>query len=332
MTTDRFNVLISSAGRRVGLLQIFRATLERMGLLGDIHAADCSDLAPALYVADHRHLVPRCSDHEFIPAMLDLCSTHEISLLVPTIDTELPKYANHRDRFSAIGTTVAVSSPGVVAVGCDKLKTHLWLEEHRLPRVEQSTICELSSKGWSYPLLVKPRFGSASLGVAVVNDVTELERVTREGEYVVEQIAQGAEFTVDVLANRVGQCVAAVPRRRLEVRAGEVSKGLTVRNPQLLAIATAVCERLLGVYGPLNLQIFLDETTRAAAVIELNPRFGGGFPLAWKAGADFPRWIIEEILGLAPTANNESWSDDLLMLRYDEAIFVQSNSPGSVGH
>jgi carbamoyl-phosphate synthase large subunit len=111
-----------------------------------------------------------------------------------------------------------------------------------------------------------------------------------------------------------------VPRRRLEVRAGEVSKGITVREPAVIDLAVRAAEALPGAWGCLNVQIFHDVASGQLAVIELNPRFGGGFPLAWEAGAHYPRWILEEVLGL-PSTVHDRWTDGLVMLRYDAAVF-----------
>jgi len=142
-------------------------------------------------------------------------------------------------------------------------------------------------------------------------------------DLVVEEIARGFEYTVNVFVNREGRCVCAVPHRRLEVRAGEVSKGVTVRHRKMMEFASLVSERLPGAYGPLNLQGFLSSDDEFR-VTEINPRFGGGYPLAHQAGADFPRWLIEEWLGLPSSASFDGWQDGLAMLRYDSAVFLPS--------
>lgn len=328
--TRRFNVLLSSAGRRYALLQIFRRTLADLGFAGEVMAADMSRLSAAFQAADRSFLVPRCTSAEFVPAVLELCRTNEISLVVPTIDTELPVYAAQRDTFARVGTTVAVSSPEAVAIGADKGRTHAWLTGNGFPTVRQAAVQDiLAAPGsWNYPFVVKPAGGSSSIGFAIVRDRTQLEAATGGGAFVAQTIAPGVEHTVDVLADRSGRCRCAVPRRRFEVRAGEVSKGMTVRSPALEGLAARICDALPGAYGCLNIQIFQDESTGEMNVIEINPRFGGGFPLAWEAGARFPRWLIEDVLGLPSTATAIGWKDRLVMLRYDDAVFVDAAKAG----
>jgi carbamoyl-phosphate synthase large subunit len=119
-----------------------------------------------------------------------------------------------------------------------------------------------------------------------------------------------------------------VPRRRIETRGGEVSKGVTIRQPPVITLAKQIAEALPGGYGVLNVQIFYDEKTDALAVIEINPRFGGGYPLAHEAGAHMTRWLLEDVFDLPSTATDDNWRDGLVMLRFDEAVFVTREQAG----
>ena len=208
------------------------------------------------------------------------------------------------------------------------------------PTVRQSTADAVLADAteWEFPLVTKPTFGSAGIGVAVVSDVDELAAAAGPvpGDMVVQTLAAGREHTIDILADRDGRCVCAVPRRRIEVRAGEVSKGVTVRSRRLQDLAARVCAALPGAFGAITVQVFVDghpdepaSGDTDLAVIEVNARYGGGFPLALEAGADFPRWQLEELLGLPSTAAPDDWREGLVMLRYDAAVFVdEADAPG----
>jgi carbamoyl-phosphate synthase large subunit len=328
-------VLVSSAGRRVELLRGFQRALAAIGAdPGRVLATDCSWYSSAFHAADDAFLVPRLDEPDIVPRLVELCLKHDIDLIVPTIDTEMPMWVAHRDQFDEIGTTIALSDDDVVTIAGDKQRTHDWLVAHGFPTVGQTTpAAALADPGaWTFPLMVKPRFGSAGLGVGLVRDAEELALVARRGhelgEIVVQQVAPGAEHTIDLLADRDGRCVCAVPRRRIEVRAGEVSKGVTVRSGVLEDLAARLCEALPGAYGALNVQVFVDgdsDEPDGLAVIEINARFGGGFPLSLEAGADFPRWMLEELLGLPSTASHDAWRSGMVMLRYDAAVFVDEH-------
>jgi carbamoyl-phosphate synthase large subunit len=109
----------------------------------------------------------------------------------------------------------------------------------------------------------------------------------------------------------------------MEVRAGEVSKGMTRKHAGMMDMARRIAEALPGAFGSLNIQCFLEEG-KTIRITEMNARFGGGFPLSCEAGADFPRWIVEELLGRPSGASWASWQDGLVMLRYDHAVFLRA--------
>jgi len=135
-------------------------------------------------------------------------------------------------------------------------------------------------------------------------------------------MASGEEHTVDILIGRGGEVLCAVPRRRIEVRGGEVSKGVTVRNPAIEDVAVRLAGALPGAFGVINVQLFHDANGEIA-VLEINARFGGGYPLSARAGANYPRWILESLCGLESTARSDQWQSGLTMLRYDAEVFVR---------
>jgi carbamoyl-phosphate synthase large subunit len=335
--TKPLTVLISSAGRRVELVRIFRQALAELTPGGRVLAIDSSWYSGALHDADEGFVVPRFTDPHFVPRLLELCEHNAVDVIVPTTDREWSVWSEACHRFSAIGTVVAVSSPEVLAIASDKQRTHDWLTANGFPTVRQArpAVAASDTASWPFPLLAKPRFGSASEGVTLVRDSRELEALVardearatlldgRPGDMVVQSVARGDEYTIDVLVDRAGRCLCAVPRRRLEVRAGEVSKAVTVRSEPLIDLAFGMTKALPGAYGALNFQVFADDGAGELAVIEINPRFGGGYPLSHRAGANFARWLLEDVRNLPSTASADGWRDGVVMLRYDAAIFVE---------
>lgn len=330
--TQKINVLISSVGRRGQMVDCWKRSLDAFGVGGQILGVDCSRSAPARYLVDRFFEVPPCTSSEFLKIILEICREQKISLVIPTIDTELPIYAAHRHTFEAEGTGVAVSSPEAVAIGGDKVMTCEWLVAHGFPTVRQATPEEVlrNPADWHFPLVLKPRCGSASVGVRWIHSAEMLKfAAADEPNAVVQERAAGVEYTINALVSQSGQCICSVPHRRCEVRAGEVSKGVTVKHRPLMDLAARIVEKLPGAFGVLNLQAFLSSSAEIQ-VIEINPRFGGGFPLAYQAGADFPRWMIEELLGLPSTARFDGWEDSLAMLRYDTAVFLPAKNLGDL--
>jgi carbamoyl-phosphate synthase large subunit len=325
MAQADFNLLISAAGRRVSLLESFRASLEELSVPGVVWAGDTSRHSAAAQRADRRTLVPPATSGEFIPFMTEVVRANDIKLIIPTIDTELQAYATHREAFAALGCTVAISGAESVEIASDKRLTHRWLRAHGFPTIQQCTsdAALADASTLRFPLIVKPARGSASAGVARIDTPDALQRWGGAPDFVVEEMAPGVEFTVDAYVTMDGRCLEVVPRQRLETRAGEVSKGVTRRVAQIEQTVRSIVERLPAAFGCITVQLFFDAATGRIAVIEINPRFGGGFPLSWAAGARFPAMLISECLG-RPYAS-PSWRADLVMLRYDDAVFVDEH-------
>ncbi len=290
-------------------------------------AIDAGASAPAAQFADVFYRVPRCDHPGFVAALADICRRERPLLIVPTIDTELPVFAERIDDLGRLGARVACSSPEGVSIAADKRLTYAWLRGCGFPTVRQGSLDEVcrNPQDWRFPLIVKPIFGSASVGVERVEHLAQLLALSerRGSGVIVQELAAGEEYTVHTYVDRRGRCLAATPCRRLEVRGGEVSKGLTVKHEGLMELASRISCKLPGAYGPLNVQIFLSDEGEMR-VIEINPRFGGGYPLADRAGMASPLWLLEEALGRRPRPVPD-WQDDLAMLRYDEAVFL----PGS---
>jgi len=323
-----FTILISSVGRRAQLVECFRRAAKELDLSLTVLGTDAApELSPASHLVDRCFKVPRCSDLDFVPATIALCRNHNVNLVVPTIDPELPSYAIHAKDFEIAGAKVLISSPSTIDIAFDKYRTNEWFVAHGFPTVAQKLVEEVldNVSQWTFPVIVKPRHGSASIGVRIIDDVQTLQALKDHEGLVVESIACGVEHTTNLFLDRSGRCVCAVPHQRLETRGGEVSKGRTVKNYKLMELAKSVAEALPGARGPLNLQGFVDENNEVQFT-EINARFGGGFPLTAEAGANFCRWILEDMCGFPSSATFSNWRDHLLMLRFDSAVFIPEPS------
>lgn len=317
-------VLLSCIGRRVELAQAFRAAGKRLGVGLELHGTDVSPLAPGIHHVDLAHQVIPISRRRYIADLLELVERSRIDLLVPTIDTELPKLAAARDRFKRRGCTAVISSTDVIAMGRDKLLTFEALRSADIDTPATWLAAEvLRRKRHRFPYQVKPRHGSAGLGNYRVDDPEALRFwAKRVPDAVVQEFVPGNEFTLDVYAGLDGRVRCVVPRQRLEVRSGEVQKARVVKDPRLIEIGKRVVESIGECMGIITVQCIRTPRGRIR-VIEINPRFGGGAPLAIHAGADFPRWLMADLLGRRSRIALDGYRDGLYMLRYDQSVFLE---------
>lgn len=278
------------------------------------------DMAPAGYVSDGCFKVPRVTDKDYPTFLLQICQEHEVGIVIPTIDTELILLADLKAEFANKGINVIVSDKSFVEICRDKRNTGAFFEAHgvRIPK-------SIDKHNPSFPLFAKPYDGSLSANLHYIQTADELTQEILNDpklifmEYIDKQVYK--EYTVDMYFGRDNRLKMAVPRERIEIRAGEINKGRTHKG-YLLDYLREQLDHIDGCVGTICVQAFYNEATHDVVGIEINPRFGGGFPLSYAAGANFPQFIIQEYILNQNLQYSDQWSDQKLMLRYDDAVFI----------
>jgi carbamoyl-phosphate synthase large subunit len=328
--SGELNVLFTCAGRRVALMEAFRRAADELGLAAAMLAADVTAAAPAFHRADRGIILPRADAPDYLDALMAAVREHRVGLIVPVTDFDLEGLASARGRFAALGCTVMIGSPAAIAVCRDKALTSDALAQAGLPTVRTLRL-EAFRRSPFYPCFAKPARGSAGVGTAVLRSEADLAaHVAAFGEDLVfQEVVGGAEYTIDVYRSRDGRVRSAVPRQRLVVRSGEVEKAITVRDESLMSAAAAVAGAIDGLWGAFCCQC-RREAGHPPRFFEVNPRFSGGAPLTIAAGADLPRYLLQEVLGRPVTAEWGRFTDGLLMARYDEAVFTRPEEPAAL--
>lgn len=320
-------VLFTCIGRRVSLLLSFRQAAKKLGLNAGFYGTDTSELSPALQLCDEAFLVKPTTHDGYIDQLLSIIRKYHVNLLVPTVDLDLRLLAQNKSRFERLGCRVLVSNSEVIDICQDKRRTFGFLAGNGFATpvtMSVRTALAADRRGeLTWPRFLKRWDGYASRDNAIVRNRDELRFFARRiPNAICQELIQGTEFTCDVYVNFHGQVRCVVPRRRIEVRSGEVSKGQTVKHSEIMTEARKLVELLGAGPGVITLQLFL---TRQSEIkfVEINPRFGGGVPLSIKAGAHFPRWILQELTGKQPRIGFDKFKDGLVMLRYDAEVWAE---------
>lgn len=314
------NILFTCAGRRTYLLKYFK---ENMAESDKVVATDLSLTAPAMQVADVKLQVPAVYDPEYVDITLKICKEQNIDALFSLNDLELPILANNRAKFEALGVKLVVSDPKVIDIAFDKYKTAQWVESLGLMAPKTYVRLEdckraLAAGEVSFPLFMKPRWGSGSIGLESIADMEELEiyygllmkkikktilaTASVGEEYImIQEKLTGSEFGLDIMNDLNGQNLGVSVKQKLAMRSGETDKAITVDLPEVREIGRKIGENL-GHIGNLDVDI-MQRADGAYCVLELNPRFGGGFPFSYEAGVNFPKVLIQLIKGEHIDAN-----------------------------
>jgi len=322
----KLSVLFTCIGRRVSLLRSFRKAANELKLEASFLGTDVTELSPALRLCERRFLVKPISHPDYIKEMLGIVKKQEVDLVIPTIDTDLGVLAENKRKFSDLGCRVLVSEPKVIDICQDKRKTYHFLVRHGFDTPETISIrTALSKKRLTWPCFLKPRDGYASRGNAVANNHKELLFFSKKvPNAICQEFINGIEHTCDIYVDFSMKVRRVVPRQRVEVRAGEVSKSKIVKDPSIQGESARLVEELGAGPGVITLQLFVTQSG-GIKFIEINPRFGGGVPLSIKAGANFPKWILQELVGREADIKYGVYKDGLVMLRYDDEVWLESS-------
>jgi carbamoyl-phosphate synthase large subunit len=325
-TIDNLTILFTCIGRRVSLLNSFRRAGRQLKIGLSVLGTDTTKLSSAMQLCDKCFPVKPTKHADYIKQLLSIVGSNNVKLLIPTVDLDLKLLAKNRPKFAAAGCCVLVSTPDVVDICQDKRKTFRFLIKNGFDTpITMSPRDALSKNKLNWPCFLKPWDGYASRGTAIVHNREELLFYSkRVPNCIVQEFVKGTEHTCDVYVDFGMKVRCVVPRKRIEVRAGEVSKGQIVKHPHIMSEAVRLVELLGAGPGIITLQLFLTDDGKIKFV-EINPRFGGGAPLSIKAGANFPKWILQESLGEKINICFNGFKDNLIMLRYDSEVWLENS-------
>ncbi len=314
-------VLFTCAGQRVDIVSAFgRAGATTI-------AVDVNPLAPALYHADRHELVPRVDDPGYLEALERLVRWYDVRLVVPLNDLDHLLLARERDRFD--GALVLLPEADVIVAVGDKYKAHLRFVALGIDSPPTWLPGEVPD-GARYPLLVKARRGFGSRNIFRANDPEELAFFLRYTpvDSMVQRSMEGEEFSIDVFCDTEGRCLNAIPRTMIESKGGESIKGMTVKDWELIEHGRSVAETL-GLVGPANIQCFR-EPDGSLPVTDVNPRFGGAFPLPRAAGSHYPELAIALARGERPEPRLGDFREGILMTRFFSHLVLVDGGDGEL--
>lgn len=320
-------LLLTAIGKRVQLIKHLKENFEIIGV-------DAGELIPARKFVNHFYKVPKYCEDNYIKELINVCKIEKVDLIIPLYEKEFQLLSDNRTLFSEVGTKLILSNTEIIKITNDKSQSYNFLKENNIliPKCySKEEIDGFIKKRCDeiFPLIIKPVDGMGSSNVFKINNFKELEFFR---DYIKNNVIQdfivGNEFTVDVLCDFSGNPVFIVPRKRLEVRSGEVTKTASVHDESIINETKKVLEifnllrdkRGLGIMGPITIQFFKTEDGKIY-FIEMNPRFGGGVPLTFKAGANYGKAIYNAMKGEKLEYNSNF--REITMLRYDEAVFLE---------
>ncbi|CAH2714888.1 hypothetical protein BACCIP111895_02064 [Neobacillus rhizosphaerae] len=319
------NILLCSVGRRAKLVSYFKEELGKIG--GKLVAIDCDSSAPALHLADIAETVPRITHPEYIQHIKQLCIKYKISALLSLIDPELSLLAEHKEEFEKDNIKLIISNKDVVNICYDKYFTYHFLKKHGFSAIPtylhlDDILNEIKNNKLCFPLIMKPRKGSASKGVSKIHSIEELLAFWEHtGEFIIQPFIVGHEYGVDCYVDLLNyQATHIFCKRKIRMRAGETDKSLAVNDQNLFQLITKLVDSM-GLIGPIDIDCF--QTDMGYLISEINPRFGGGYLHAHEAGQNFIRNIINNLDGISNMTDIGNYSEGSVMIKFDDVMVLK---------
>ena len=313
-------ILLSSIGRRGYLVKYFKDAIAHDG---EIWGADGSPYAPAFQYCDHVMLLPKVGEVGYAEKLLDLCKKNKINMVVPLIDPELEVLAAHYDEFRSNGIMAVVSPARTIDIAFDKYQTHLHAKKAGIEVPETVTTIEealklIASGKLSWPVIVKPRKGSASMFVNSCSNESELKLAfqTCPGP-VIQQFILGDEYGYDIFCDSDFKPVSVFCKLKLTMRAGETDKAVSVNDKKLIDLGVKIAQAF-PMFGPIDADVKTGKN--GPMLLEINPRFGGGYPCSHLCGADFPAKLIAICKGQKLSPDIGNYPAGVYMFKQDEII------------
>ena len=313
-------VLLSSVGRRGYLVKYFK---QAVGDAGEVWGADSSSYAPAFRYCDHVALLPRVGEAGYADKLLALCRKNKIDMVVPLIDPELEILAAEYNKFCDNGVMAVVSPARTIDIAFDKYQTWLHARQAGIDVPETVTTMEEALKliadgKLSWPVMVKPRKGSASMFTNCCHNESELKLAFQNcPRPVIQEFASGEEYGYDIFCDGDFKPVSVFCKRKIAMRAGETDKAVSVNDKKFMDLGVKIAQAF-PVFGPADADVKIGKN--GPMLLEVNPRFGGGYPCSHLCGADFPAKLIAICKGQKLSSNIGGYPAGVYMFKQDEII------------
>lgn len=315
------NYLMLSVGRRGELLKNFRKSISKGS---KIVATDLSPYAPALYFADKQYLVPRIDDPTYIEVVLDICKRESIDGVMTFIDPEIEILACNRDKFAALDVEVLAPYEKTAKLCFDKYLMYQHLFESGISTVMTWGTLEDFDKAFkaekiSFPVFVKPRTGSGSVGAQKVYNYESLvESMQEDPSLIIQEFMDCLDLDADVYIDTIThEAVSAFLKKKIETRIGGASKTISFKDEKLFDFISQIV-KTLKFNGPVDMDFFYRDGKYYLS--EINPRFGGAYLHAYGTGVDFIKLIENNLNGIANKPNLGDYEEGVVMMMYDSVV------------
>ena len=318
---NEVNILMLGGAKRVSFATKLAIHGYRIGLSVNLMRGELDKVVPIACVAEVIE-GPRWDDPDILDKLHQLVKVRKIDIIIPFVDPSIAIAVKYRDKYGDV--FVPAGDLTAVEEMFDKTVASRRFEELGLP------VPAVWHEGQTprFPLIAKPACGSASRGIRILRNEDDMRELDNKENYLIQEYIENAEeLTVDCYVNRRGEIITTVPRRRLTVVDGEVTRTITVADRPVIELAVDVLKKF-DFKGAVTVQCLREVTSGRLLLMEVNPRFGGGIVCSIHAGANFPEFLFADFGG-APMQPCVDWRHGTEITRFmTEVVFYNGELQG----
>lgn len=308
------NILLTSVGCRAYMVKYFK---EVIGAVGQVHVCNSDNKSIAFKYADKKVISPLIYDANYISFLIEYCKENRIDIIISLFDIDLLMLAKHKKKFQEVGTNVIVSGPDIIEICNDKWMTYEFLIKNgfNAPKSFLSideVIKHIKNGSLSYPVVVKPRYGCGSISVTIAYDEEDLIYLTKkankeitssylkyesavtEEKVIYQECLKGQEYGADIINDLNGNMQNVIVRKKIAMRSGETDIAELVDEP-VIRDALEKLGTITKHIANMDCDVFLVDSI--PYILEMNARFGGGYPFSHMGGCNIPQAIVNWVEG-----------------------------------
>lgn len=302
------NWLFSTIGKRAYIAEYLREADPKAYVIG----SGDTKFTPGFAACDEAILMPEIAAPEYLDAVRRLVREREITAVLSFSDPDVARLATIREELTARGVSCFFPGETLATMGFDKLDTARWAKEHHVKAPHTVADAAQALDEIRFPMIRKPRFGSASVGVRVIHRAIDVAPPLEDSTaYIYQELIVGEEVNVEICGDLDGRPMGVSAWRKLLSRNGETELAVTVRRQDLIEHALKLSQEA-RIIGPCDVDLI--DRDGELFLIEFNMRFGGGYPVSHLAGAKFPELLVRTHRGETP-ALHTGYEDGIFMMK-----------------
>lgn len=301
--------LLSTIGKRSYIAEYLR---EVSSPGARIVGTGCDKYTVGFLSCDVSYVVPEIASEKYLNAVFSIVEKENINAVLTLSDLDLKVLPSAREKLQSNGVSCFFPDSVTSDLFLDKQITEKYLKLNGFDTPQTYTSLEDAERNLNYPIIIKPARGSASKGFSVINNGKQARKHWKTIDRpIAQEYIQGKQINVEACSSPEGELLGISVWEKISSISGETLIARTVDNKKAIELVKSMLV-VRPIPGPIDVDLI--ETENSIYIIEVNTRFGGGYPASHLAGAEFPAAMVGWMKGIYPS-NIQKYKQGVSMMK-----------------